>query len=199
VRRVGLLALVQRGLLPDALTPLVSRLIDQTSRTNGIARAPGDLLADVAVIEQARLTADLWDSTLIAIGVDPRFVREVADPETEVAVADVDADDKRFLFDWANGGTADLVAFRAEQARTLPAAPEGEDLRDAPEPAAGPGPGGTPAGLLQPGHGGVALGELGGRGADGARPEDAAAEAHAGESPPLPAGDFGPAPAPALP
>ena len=172
-RRVGLLALVQRGVLPDTLTPLVSQMISRSSRNNGVApTAAADLLADVPPLEQARLTGQLWDTTLQAISIDPQFVEQVTDPETQVALADVGDDDKRFLFDWANGQVDDLAQFRQQRLGTVPVAPEGEDVRDTALPAAGAGPGPEAPGVLRARQRNVAVGDLGGRDAGPAGPKE---------------------------
>lgn len=50
----------------------------------------------------------------------------------DVLYADqVDMDDKIFVFQWALGGTSDLVRFREEQSSALESAPDGEDVRPA--------------------------------------------------------------------
>lgn len=190
VKRIGLVNLIQRGVLPDTLTPIVNRMIEETQRSvsPGPTSPTQEVLNNLPIMEQLKVTTDLWDTTLLAMGIDPVFVRAVTDPDTQVAVGDVEADDKKYLFNWANGADADLAAFRLEQVRTLHSASESQSLRpatgDTPQPE--PADGGTLG--LQPRHGDVVMGDVGGFDAG---------EGHGqGEAHPYPASITGRPPAP---
>jgi hypothetical protein len=134
-RKADFTRLMQLGYLPDSLGTIVSQAIAQaTSRRGGKspinADAMGKQISD-AILADPKGMFMLQDAMLKACGIDPVFVDEVTDPETQVAVSDVDPEDKQFIMQWAQGGTADVAAFRAEQQRNVPAGPEGEAVREA--------------------------------------------------------------------
>src|SRR5262245_10681101 len=71
-RRVGVMALVQRGLLPDSLTPIVQQMINASQR-GGQPTSPEQVaavVAEIGTLDQVKMTAELWDTTILAIGVD---------------------------------------------------------------------------------------------------------------------------------
>ncbi len=134
-RRADFMKLMQLGLLPDSLSAIVSQAIaQQASRFGGKpnetgSAAMGQQITD-AILKDPSGMFSLQDAMLKACGVDPVFVDKVTDPETQVAIEDVDPLDKQFVFQWAQGGTADIEKFRREQQRDVPAGSEGEAVRD---------------------------------------------------------------------
>lgn len=133
-RKADFTRLMQLGLLPDSLGTIVSQAIAQQAQKFGGKPAKtsggdiGQQITDAVLKDPSGMFA-LQDAMLKACGIDPVFVDTVTDPETQVAVADVDAEDKQFIMQWAQGGTGNVEAFRAEQRGNVPAGPEGEAVR----------------------------------------------------------------------
>lgn len=138
VRRAGIPYLLEYGMLPDALTPIVNSMIGDAEGRDAkqIADQVQSAVDAKPVLERVAMIGQLYNFTLKACGIDPVFVDVVQDPEREVALGDVDFQDKEFVFNWAQGGPADAAAFRAQQERALAALSEGEDVQPAPQRAA---------------------------------------------------------------
>lgn len=133
VRRAGIPYLLEFGMLPDTLTPIVNSMISDAEGRNAeeIAAKVQTAVDAKPALERVAMIAQLYNFTLKACGIDPLFVDTVQDPEREVALGDVDFRDKEFVFMWAQGGPADAAAFRTQQERALAAVSESEDVQPA--------------------------------------------------------------------
>ncbi len=74
----------------------------------------------------------MYDAVLLHVVIEPHVLpvpppEEARDPDG-LYVDDVDLEDKVFLFNWAVGGTADVEAFRKEQADNLAVVHSSEDV-----------------------------------------------------------------------
>lgn len=139
-RTMSLLRLVQEGQIPNPLRGIVMRMV-----TSGSMEMPKDAQTDMRLMSQF---AEFLDSIAIDTVVTPRISRPaprgkvkneagnfVNPQETEdeyyerlqdwtpdegtLSVFLMDANDKMFLFIFAQGGAADAKEFREEQAKSL--------------------------------------------------------------------------------
>ncbi len=141
--RPSLLLLMQRGDIPDFLTPRIHELIAIASREGG-----GD--AAVATdIERERLDdpagyvqrwTQILDIVWLAAVVEPHFAQNPGPGDAAIPISQVDEDDKTFLFTWCQGVDETLVTFRERRAgeiATVGTPPPGEGIRTGPGDVAG--------------------------------------------------------------
>lgn len=126
VRRIGMSALMKRGLIPDLdyLGKLVgSEVIPQ----EGNARSD----VDVKSMDSDKLAEliDVMDRVVVETVVEPKVAMTPNDStkrEANVVYTDlIDQEDKVFLFNFTLGGTRDLERFREESAKNFKASSPG--------------------------------------------------------------------------
>lgn len=143
-RRPGMEAFLAEGLLPDSLMGIVQEHI---GRGQGL---PASKLQNIAndktqIVEILRA----MDKILVRVVIEPKVafhwvteewlsanesnlplgatIPEEFRDDDLIYTDDVDFDDKKFLFQWAVGGTADLERFRKESERVM------DDIRNGDE------------------------------------------------------------------
>lgn len=126
VRRPGPIAILQSGIMPDTLMPIINE---------AIKRGQGAKIEDaIDLSENPEMLTEIlegMDKALLEIVVEPSVAyhkrptesgdwetipEEERDLENFVYTDEVDMDDKMFLFNFAVGGTRDLESFREEHA-----------------------------------------------------------------------------------
>lgn len=129
VRRPGPAALLQNGMMPDSLMPIINESI----RT-GKGMSPEKSKEMVKDPESIAQMLDGIDRACLKIIVEPKVAyhrRQVDSVEWEdipygdrdtdefIYTDEIDLDDKMFLFQFAVGGTRDLETFREQSAASL--------------------------------------------------------------------------------
>lgn len=129
-RRPHLLVLMNEGRIPDALTPLVTQIINliQGGMVEGAFKAVMKEYADDEAKAYTRFS-ELLDVTWINSVIEPVFVKNPL-IQKGFAVSGVPIDDKMFLFTWCQGVSQDIATFRAGQKRLAEAASTGKNVFD---------------------------------------------------------------------
>lgn len=142
LKRPGPTAMIQNGMLPDALMNVVSESI---SSKQGLSKESQTALLE----DNERLIEmlDALDQTVPKVMVDPKCAyhrnesgEDIPEDERDddVVYTDyIDLDDKMFIFQFAIGGTRDADRFREESASALGNLADGEEVRDPAEPSVG--------------------------------------------------------------
>lgn len=104
--RVNLLSILEAGRIPDGLTPFVTDLMKL-----------GDEGDAGAIDQEIRARWEEWEMTLdavwVSVVVEPRFTRGASRGEDNlIPVRLVEVEDKVSLFNWCQGVTDHLAAFR---------------------------------------------------------------------------------------
>lgn len=136
-RRVSPDIFLRKGVLPNALMPLVKEALKT-------GKAPDLEEADIK-IDDVEDVLKMYDHVVKHIVIEPKLTlppekdehgEEVEERDPDKLYTDeVDFEDKVFLFNWAVGGTADVEQFRKESQENVGALRSGEDVEHAPEPA----------------------------------------------------------------
>lgn len=146
--RPHLLMMYQEGMIPNALTPVVSKLI-QAATNNG--PEGGEEFIEKEFKEDTaeaytKFTA-LLDFVWVTAVIDPIFVLDLKNipldakrrieqlPEEERAssifpVSRVSLDDKLYFFNWCQGVDEDIATFRQQQAIRMAAIQESQAIRE---------------------------------------------------------------------
>lgn len=148
VRRKPMESFLRRGLIPNALLPIVRRAISGKEMTE----------ADMSelTIEQIAEMMTLYDTIVVDCVVAPKVFpvptfkeQDVKDGKCQpeqvgeeipfdqrnpdyLYVDDVDEEDKHFIYNFVVGGTRDLESFRSEQAAALERLRGGADVAATP-------------------------------------------------------------------
>lgn len=110
VRRPGMLAFLQAGILPNSLTKIVKEKMGSKGDDVEIDReALGELTFEEMI--------EAYDAVTLYCVVQPELhpVPEGERDPSLLYVDEVDMDDKMFIFQWAVGGTRDLESFRQQK------------------------------------------------------------------------------------
>lgn len=125
-RTFDLLARLKDGKIPNPLGAMVQEMIE--------SGAPG-LEPSKMGHESVRQMIAMFDQTLEAMLIVPKFQSRPADAgwdwepdEDAIGPADMPLEDKVFLFQLAQGGTADLATFRVESAHLVESISDGSAL-----------------------------------------------------------------------
>lgn len=126
VKRVSIDVFLRKGVLPNSFMPIIENALKE-----GKAPEIGDVASSLD-IDKIEEIMGMYDAVLLHIVIEPHVLpvpppEEARDPDG-LYVDDVDLEDKVFLFNWAVGGTADVEAFRKEQAANLAIVRSSEDM-----------------------------------------------------------------------
>lgn len=148
--RADMRSLLEAGKLPDSLTGYALSLLN-VGRTGGEASLTPLLTEQLA--EWNALMDAMWLSSVVA----PKFVANGVMDGTAIPMRQVEFEDKVAFFNWSNGVSDHLAAFRdaGDVART---APDRESLRSGPGAAGGDQSGDGVAARLEPQTGDVLRG-----------------------------------------
>lgn len=128
-RTLDLFERLRDGRIPNPLAGIVVDMIEnkreQVDMSKLDERSLGQMLA-------------LIDETITKMMIEPQVTLEPSDapigwepPEGFISTADIEIDDKLFLFNVAQGGTADLATFRAQAASFVGSVSDGNGVQDA--------------------------------------------------------------------
>lgn len=107
LRRLHVFQLVKQGAIPDPLSAKVMGMID--------AEATADAIKDKLDPEEI---TKLLDLVTCACALEPAITGKPSSPD-ELDVSEVAFEDKLFIWQWAQGGSADLNFFREQQKRAV--------------------------------------------------------------------------------
>jgi hypothetical protein len=130
VRRPGMIALLQAGVIPNSLMPLVEKGLEAAAKGQDVTRAE-----IVSQIDSSMMTEmmELFDLVAMFVVVEPKLRPTPQDEDgnslpmhewptvaedgvTELAYIEwVGFEDKQFIWNYAVGGTRDVDRFRADQ------------------------------------------------------------------------------------
>lgn len=151
VRRTGMLAFLQSGLIPNSLLGLVQDAMDKASKGKSMSKKDeqkmlDDLMADPTKLAEMfsmidRVTVDVVVEPPVRMGVwtqqdqlaglcDEADVGQIIEEddrdEDTLYVDEVDDEDKWAIYNFVVGGTDDFESFREEAAERLAAVDDGE-------------------------------------------------------------------------
>jgi len=119
LRRLGLTQLMAEGLLGDELSGIAQKAVDSGK---GMTAEDGAKLAQDP--SKVRAMLEVFDKITVRTWVRPRVVDGTDVPEAErddatLYADEIDIEDKIFTFNYASGGSADLVRFREQFGESL--------------------------------------------------------------------------------
>lgn len=125
IRNPGMEVFLQKGLIPDSLTPIVRAAVNQGKQPDMEELSSG-LLEDK---EKLREVFELFNSVVIETWVDPSVLpapksEDDRDPE-KLYTDEIEFNDKVFTFQFAVGGVKNLETFRNQQEEVLASIPTG--------------------------------------------------------------------------
>ena len=129
-RTLDLFERLRDGKIPNPLAGIVSEMIENKSQQ-----------VDMSNMDETALAQMLMyiDETVVRMMISPQVVMEPANapagwepPAGCIATSDIDLADKIFLFNVAQGGTADLATFRAQAEALVGSVPDGNGIPSAP-------------------------------------------------------------------
>jgi hypothetical protein len=128
-RTLDLFERLRDGRIPNPLAGIVVEMIENKREQVDMSKLDGTSLGQMLA---------LIDDTITKMMIEPQVVLEPVDaplgweaPEGFISTSDIEIDDKMFLFNVAQGGTADLATFRAQAAAFMGSVPDGDGVHDA--------------------------------------------------------------------
>lgn len=132
IRRIGMQTLIATGKVPNALMGIMKSAVDKGTGMQGVEGELKDLMGDEkALRDLTQFTDDLLVMTSIEPKVYPAPKTEADREDDKLYVDEVEEEDKAFLFQLLQGGTADVEQFRRES-RSGVAAVFGRENLDVP-------------------------------------------------------------------
>lgn len=140
-RTMDMYNLIKTGKIPNRLVAMITKMLDQAEKGKqpempNIGEIDPDLLRDMVMAV---------DNIVVACVIEPRvFMPPDDNPDAEVPegalhISEMDEEDKNFIFQFAQGGTADLDKFREQQASFVATVLNEPDVADEAVTAAPPG------------------------------------------------------------
>lgn len=139
VKAVGIEVLMRRGMIPNALLPIIQKHLKKGDKVNSsqvmeeITETPElitnllRLMDDVVVycvIEPRVLPVPPQENPSDALTHDPDFERDAE----ALYVDEVDEEDKAFILQFVIGGTQDIEEFRKDSSELLESVPDGKNV-----------------------------------------------------------------------
>jgi len=126
IRNPGMQVFLQRGMIPDSLTPIVRKAL-----SGGVEPDEKDLREAMSQSDIEGLFK-LFDDVVMSTWVQPK-VHPVPEDESDrddslLYVDEIEFDDKSFTFQFAVGGVRDLESFREQQEEMLERLSAGQDM-----------------------------------------------------------------------
>lgn len=116
LRRVELQTMIMQGAVPNPLMEIVGEALEKGQKAD---------IASMVGVEEGKIDLDMVNdmyemvnAVVVACFVEPEVLplpEDEDDRDDELLYVDeIDDTDKMFIFQWASGGTSDLVQFRKE-------------------------------------------------------------------------------------